>query len=622
MPANDVRYITAPNIQHPARAQRRTIAWWIVFGVFVGLFGVAYVHTVGVGYAIVEHLNSTYDFVIIGGGTAGSVLANRLSEDPDISVLVLEAGGEETRVPNVEIPLLSTFLRYSEYDWNYYTEPQSQAFLGFKNKRYHLTQGRVIGGSSTLNRMLYLRGNPLIYNQWEEGGGFGWSYKDIIPYFLKSEDIQIDDLKSSAYHSKGGPLTVTEGSHQQLTSIMQDGAAQIGYKYIDCNGKDLVGFCTNQVTINQGMRLHTALTYIRPIIKRKNLHIALYSHAIKILISSGRAVGVEYIRNGRKETVGATREIILSAGPISSAQILIMSGVGPVEQLQDLKIPPKAILPVGEFLQDQIILPLTFHMNETYTITPARSTSIINRLKYKLTSKGMLSSNGGIIGHLLLNTRNSSSETKQPNVMISMAAILPEHWESSESTARLMQNGHGNQKVTEGFTLYIQSLSPVSKGNLTLTSTNPFDHPVIDPQYLTNDQDIRDLIDGIRTALKLTKTKAFRRILTRMPPFLYKKCSSNEPNSDAYFECLIRHTGVPASNIVGTNKMGGIKDNASVVDPQLRVKGIKKLRVVDSSVMPSHASGDLYAPIVMMAERAADMIKSTYKTTFKRNKMR
>ncbi|XP_071135073.1 glucose dehydrogenase [FAD, quinone]-like [Mytilus edulis] len=622
MPGNDVRFITAANIHHPVRTSRGTIAWWILLGLFVGLFGVVYVHTVGVGYAIVEHINGTYDFVIIGGGTAGSVLANRLSEDPSIKVLVLEAGGEEDRIPNVDIPLLSSFLRYKEFDWNYFTEPQSKAFLGFKDKKCHLHQGRVIGGSSTLNRMLYLRGSPAVYNDWAENGGFGWSYKDVIPYFLKSEDLQIDDLKLSAYHSTGGPLTVTDGSHPQLTSIMQTGAAQLGYKYTDCNGKDPVGFCKNHVTINRGERLHTASAYIRPSMKRKNLHIALYSHVIKILISNGKAVGVEYLRNGRKATVGATREVILSAGPISSPQILIMSGIGPEKQLLDLKIPPKAILPVGEKLQDQIIFPLTFHMNETYTITPARSTSIINRLKYKLTAKGMLASNGGILGHLLLDTTNSSSANKQADIMIIMAAILSQHWESSETTERMMQNGQGNGKVTEGFTLYIQLLSPASRGNMSITSTNPFDQPIIDPQYLTEEQDIKAMIYGIRTGIKLTKTKAFKKIIPRFPPYLYKKCSGHKPNSDAYFECVIRYTAIPASNIVGTNKMGGNNDNTSVVDHQLRVKGIDKLRVVDSSVMPSHVSGDQYAPIVMMAEKASDIIKSTYRKTYKKNRLR
>ncbi|OWF37530.1 glucose dehydrogenase [FAD, quinone]-like isoform X2 [Mizuhopecten yessoensis] len=599
---------------------RRTLVWWLVLGILAGVVAVVYVTSVSSFHAIIDRTNSSYDFVIVGAGTAGSVLASRLTEDSDVKVLLLEAGGEETRDPNLHVPLLSSLQKNPDFEWMYYTVPQKYAAMGMNDRTLRIQRGRALGGTSILNNMLYLRGSKRGYDEWEKAGCRGWGFRDVIPYFLKSEDNEGDNFKPSAYHAAKGPLMVTPVSspHPPLDDTFKQAAQQLGYKDMDCNGKESLGYCGAQATTKKGVRVSTSNAFLRPAMARQNLHVALFAHVTKVLISNGKAVGVEFLRNGRREIAGATQEVILSAGPVATPQILILSGVGPKDLLSDLKVAPQSIIPVGENLFDGLMVPMRVFINESFTITPARSTSVISRMKYKVSGAGYLPMPAGMFGHIFASSEEGS---ETPDLLISGMATLPEAWEGFDWNLKpnilkeMTENSDNNE---EGMILMVQLLTPTSVGRVTLKSTNPFEHPTIDPHYLEDPADIKALIKGMKLAFKLTRTKAFKRLEPKLPRRFIPKCSKHKVNSDPYYECLIRYLAVSSETVGGTCKMGDIADNATVVDLHLRVKGIHQLRVVDASVLPSPLSGASYAPVVMVAEKAADIIKKSYQRRHKR----
>ncbi|XP_061177510.1 L-sorbose 1-dehydrogenase-like [Saccostrea echinata] len=595
----------------------RSLAWWLGLGLLSATLAFLYFNGSKSRSALPDKINATYDFVIVGGGTTGSVLASRLSESPDVTVLLLEAGGLDSD-PDLRVPLLSALERKSEHDWKFMSTPQQHAFRSLSGKRGRYNMGRVLGGSSSINNMVYLRGGSTNYNEWERNGASGWGFRDVIPYFHKLEDFRIEKFQTSAYHSTKGPVVISDGSqhHPLLHDIYQKASETLGSKVTDCNGKDAIGFCSNPSLLDRSRRVSTSSAYLTHAMDRKNLHIATYCHVTKILISNGKALGVEYLQNGRREVVGATKEVVLSAGAIGSPHILLLSGVGPKAHLEEHKISVHSDLPVGNFIQDHVMFPIRGSINESLTVTYPRSTSVLAKLKYSLFGGGPLSSNGAIVGHSLVETKQN--KTKQADSMLSFLATIPELWSAMDYgydthvKKELIPVRHGKPNSTEGITFLIKPLGIKSNGTMRIRSTNPFDPPDVDPRYLEHPEDVIGLIQGIRSYYKLMKTKAFARIQARPPYSPFTKCSKHKLNSDNYLECLVRHLAVPGSNLIGGCKMGSPKDNTTVVDHKLRVKGIERLRVVDSSVMPTLVSPDLLAPSIMMAEKAADMIRSSH----------
>ncbi|XP_069125465.1 glucose dehydrogenase [FAD, quinone]-like isoform X2 [Argopecten irradians] len=599
---------------------RRTLVWWLVLGILAGVVAVVYVTSVSSFHSIIERTNSSYDFVIVGAGTAGSVLASRLTEDSNVKVLLLEAGGEETRDPNLHVPLLSSLQKNPDFEWMYYTVPQKYVAMGMNDRTLRIQRGRALGGTSILNNMLYLRGGRRRYEEWENDGCKGWGFKEVIPYFLKSEDNEAEQFKPSAYHAARGPLMVTPVSspHPTLDDAFRQAANQLGYKDMDCNGKESIGYCQVQATTKKGVRMSTSNAFLRPALSRPNLHVAPFAHVTKVLISNGKAVGVEFLRNGRREIAGATQEVILSAGPVATPQILILSGVGPEDMLSDLKVTPQSVLPVGENLYDGLMVPFRVYINESYTITPARSTSVISRMKYKVSGAGYLPMPSGIFGHVLASTEEGG---ELPDIAISGMATLPEAWEGLDWNLKesiLNDLSENKDNYQEGIMLMVQLLTPASIGRITLKSTNPFEHPTIDPHYLEDPADMKALVKGMKLAFKLSRTKAFKRLEPKLPKRVLTKCAKHKSYTDQYYECLIRYLAISSETVGGTCKMGDISDNSTVVDPQLRVKGVNQLRVVDASILPTPLSGATYAPVVMVAEKAADIIKKTYQKRHKR----
>ncbi|XP_053381067.1 glucose dehydrogenase [FAD, quinone]-like [Mercenaria mercenaria] len=551
--------------------------------------------------------DEVYDYVIIGGGSAGSVVAARLSEDTESKVLLLEAGGHYAESENFHIPLFWTVSQQTEYDWQFYTETQTKSLLGLKDKRGIWPRGKVLGGTSILNAMQYTRGSPFDYNEWAAAGNEGWSYKDVLPYFLKAEDIQIPELETSNYHSKGGPLAVSHGYLTQLTDVFLRAGLELGYNVTDYNGEDQEGFSIVQKMTRNGVRSSTSLEYLGRANGRDNLHISLKSFATKIQITNKCAEGVFYIKDGIKRYVKAGKEIILSAGTINSPQLLMLSGVGPKKHLDQMNIPLAVNLPVGENLQDHQMLLMSSDINKPFSVTIDVVTSWWTRLKYYMFGDGPLSISG-LDGSAFLHLDKTKRGKTFPDIQMVFFNQLPRDniVNFNDDLEEQLLEKDGNK---HGFTTVICSTRPKSKGRITLRSKDPFDYPKIDAGYLTDKADVETFLGGIRIWEKLTETKAFQELGVSINKMEKKVCSAYEFRSDEYWECMVRHVAVTQYHPSGTCKMGTVNNPTAVVDPELRVKGIKGLRVVDASVFPNVTSGNLNAPVIMVAEKAADLIR-------------
>ena len=556
---------------------------------------------------LTDHLDDEYDYIVVGGGSAGSVVASRLSEDKDKKVLLLEAGGHWDENPMLHIPVKWLDLENTVHDWEYYTEPQNVSCLGLKGRRSFWPRGRVLGGSSMLNAVQYTRGSRYEFDQWAANGCTGWSYKDVLPYFLKSEDIQIDELKSSKYHSTGGPLAVSGGRVTPLSDAYMKAGEELGWQISDYNGADQEGFSRIQVTVRKGMRSSTGVEFLSNTADRDNLHIALRSHVSKIEITNKKATGVYVIRDGRKLFIKARKEVVLSAGAIGSPQVLMLSGVGPKAHLEELGIEVIADLPVGQNLQDHQMAFMFTRINQPYSLTKNLQESLISKLKYNFFGTGPLSIGGSDGSAFFYIDESNRGKTYADIQFMLFSAFI--HGNYFKFTDEVAQEHLAPTPNDEGFNTVISPTHPKSRGTIKLRSTDPFDYPIIDPQYLTDKRDIQEFIAGIRKWEKFMETPAMEKLGVNTEQSKYSFCSQHKFRSDAYWECYVRHLAVTVYHHSCTCKMGAVNDPSSVVDPKLRVKGIKGLRVVDASIFPNVTSGNTNAPIIMAAEKVADLIR-------------
>uniref|UniRef100_A0AAR5Q9C9 Glucose-methanol-choline oxidoreductase N-terminal domain-containing protein n=1 Tax=Dendroctonus ponderosae TaxID=77166 RepID=A0AAR5Q9C9_DENPD len=562
-----------------------------------------------------DQLLDKYDFIVVGAGSAGAVVANRLSEIEQWKVLLLEAGGDETEISDV--PLMAGYLQLSQLDWQYKSEPQGQACLGMNNGRCNWPRGKVIGGSSVLNYMLYLRGNKKDYDIWESLGNPGWGSKDALYYFKKSEDNQNPYLAKTHFHSKGGYLTVSEPPFRTpLVAAFIEGGKQLGYKNRDINGQYQTGFMMAQGTVRHGSRCSTGKGFLRPIRLRPNLHVAMKSHVTRVLIDpiSKVAFGVEFIRDGKLHRVRATKEVILSAGAVNSPQLLMLSGVGPSSDLALLKIPVIQDLKVGHNLQDHIALGgLVFTINKPDSILLDRIYSVGSLMQYAVWGKGPLTIMGGVEGLAFVNTKYANASDDFPDIEFHFVSGGPH----SDKGAQI-KKAHGLSdefynsvfKPIEGqdaWGVIPMLLRPRSKGFIKLRSKKPTDYPLIYPNYFDDEFDMKTLIEGVRIGVALSQTPAFQNYQSTFVK--YPPCEHLTRHSDDYYECMIRLYSATIYHPVGTAKMGPIWDKDAVVDPQLRVYGIKNLRVIDASIMPNQVSGNTNAPVIMIGEKGADLVK-------------
>lgn len=533
---------------------------------------------------------------------------------------MLISGQDENEISDV--PSLAHYLQLTRMDYQYKTEPTGKACLGMKRGRCNWPRGKVLGGSSVLNYMLYVRGNRHDYDHWESLGNPGWSYDDVLPYFKKSEDNRNPYLMNSKYHGKGGYMTIQEAPWRTpLVAAFIQAGTELGYENRDINGEYQTGFMIAQGIIRRGSRCSMAKAFLRPIRKRRNFHVSLNSFALRILINplTMRAFGVEYVKNGQKRTVLARREVILSAGAINTPQLMMLSGIGPKQQLMNLGIPTLRDLPVGENLQDHVAMGgLTFLVDKPVAIVQNRFQAWPLTMQYILRERGPMTSLGGVEGLAFVNTKYANESGLWPDVQFHMA---PASYSSDGGdrvrkilglTDRVYNEVWRPISNMDAWTIMPLLLRPKTRGYIRLKSSNPYTKPIMNPRYFENEFDVATLVEGAKIALKVAEASPFKQFGSRLHMKPLPNCVDYEFLSDAYFECHMRTISMTIYHPVGTAKMGPAWDSEAVVDPRLRVYGIEGLRVIDASIMPTIASGNTNAPVVMIGEKGSDLIKEDW----------
>ncbi|XP_077287274.1 glucose dehydrogenase [FAD, quinone] [Arctopsyche grandis] len=566
-------------------------------------------------------IQSQYDFIVIGAGSGGSVVTNRLTENPNWDVLLIEAGDDETFLS--DIPLLSGLNEITSLNWGYKTDPVPGACLSLTDGVCNWPRGRVLGGTSVINFLIYTRGNKLDYDRWEALGNTGWSYKDVLPYFKKSENVGIPSLKSSPYHGTGGYLNVEHSPYTtEMHKAFRKAAGEMGYKYNDPNGKVNLGFSKAQATMRNGRRCSASRAFLEPIRFRKNFHTSKMSRVTKILIDpqTKRAYGVEFLKNRRKYTVLAKKEVILSAGTIGSAHLLMLSGVGPRDNLEAYNIPVIQDSMVGYNLQDHLCLSgVVFFVNETVTISENKVTTPSAIFDYMVRRRGPYTIPGGAEGIAFVKTKYSKNKSDDyPDIELVMGTGAL-NGDSSGSVKHLLgisdefaAKMYSDIQDRESFAINPILLQPRSRGRLSLRSANPFRWPSLQPMYFSDPQDLHVLREGAKMAVEVTKTSGFKRFNATLQRRPFPGCENLKFESDQYWECAIRQVSSTLSHQVGTVKMGPRSDPTAVVDPTLKVIGISGLRVVDASIMPVIPTGHTNAIVFMIGEKASDMIKKDW----------
>jgi choline dehydrogenase len=525
-----------------------------------------------------------FDYVIVGAGSAGCVLANRLTETGRYRVLVLEAGGRDTN-PWIHIPVgYGKHFLNPEVNWSFANEPEAAT----ANRAIPQPRGKVLGGSSSINGLLYVRGHAEDYNHWRQLGCVGWSYDDVLPYFKKAEN---QENGADEYHGTGGPLSVSNPRDKHpIVEAYLEAAVQAGYgRTKDFNGAQQEGFGYYQTTTRDGMRWSAAKGYLHPAMKRSNLKVETNALASRVLFEGKRAVGVEYLVGNDKRTVRASVEVICSLGALNSPQLLMLSGLGPADQLKKYGIPVIADIPaMGRDMQDHYAARTVWRARTPLTLndmTHSLTKSVVEGTKFALQRRGMLTVGAASAGGFIC-TRPGLA---QPDVQVHIMLF---------STDKLGTDLHDFPGVTTPILL----LRPHSTGYVELRSADPHDSPKIHGGYLTAQRDCDVMIAGMRAVRRIMQQHALKpHIVSEHEPGL-------EAETDDAILAYMREKGNTAYHPTTTCRMGN--DDRAVVDERLRVKGFTGLRVVDASIMPTVVSGNTNAPTIMIAEKAADMIQA------------
>ena len=529
-----------------------------------------------------------FDYVIVGAGSAGCTLANRLSEDPSVSVCLLESGGVD-KDPMIHAPIGFAFVPdWSPINWRFDTLPQKH----LNDRICYQPRGRVLGGSSSINAMLYVRGSKTDYDRWAADGAAGWSFDDVLPYFKKAED---NERGADAFHATGGPLSVSDQRYKNpLSDRFLEAAAEIQLPANpDFNGETQEGLGYYQVTQRDGRRCSTAVAYLNPAKERSNLTVISDAHAENVVFEGKRAAGVAFQRGKKPAAVAARREVILSAGAFQSPQLLMLSGVGPGAHLRQHNIDVVHDAPgVGQNLQD--------HLDWTALYKSPSSDSV--GINFSMVQKFFPS----------LSAYQKKGEGLFTSVLAESGGFLKTDPAEAETDIQLhfvpgLVDDHGRKKhLGSGVSCHVCVLRPKSRGSVGLSSNDPAAPPAIDPNFLDDPDDLARLMKGARIVQRIFDAPA-------LAPVKGKAFYVDHDADDAALEADIRARSDTIYHPVGTCRMGS--DSGAVLDTQLRVAGVEGLRVVDASVMPNLVSGNTNAPTIMIAEKAADMIKAAQQNT-------
>jgi choline dehydrogenase len=517
-----------------------------------------------------------FDYVVVGAGSAGCVAAARLSEDSNVSVALVEAGPWDTAA-EIHVPAAFASLFKTRWDWDFDSESEP----GLGGRRAYLPRGRMVGGSSSMNAMVYMRGNAADYDGWAAAGAQGWSYRDVLPYFMRSED---NERGADGYHGVGGPLHVSDSrAMSRVVDAYVEAAVEAGHPFnADFNGAAQLGVGRHQLTQFNGMRWSTADAYLGPALDRKNLTVITEALAHRVLFDGKRATEVEISTGGSRgeaQLLRAEREVVLSAGTYGSPHLLLLSGVGPEADLTPFGIPVVQDLPVGQGLQDHLLSAVNYLSDEESLIT---AMSPANLAALQEDGRGPLTSNidegGGFI--------ETCSGLTGPDIQFHSGPVL------------FFDEGLGVPQV-HGTVIAVSTLTPESRGKVSLRSAAPDAAPRIFHNYLQAEEDRQSMIAGLRAALEIGARPAMRKVITG---------DFDVPASDSDADLLAhaRRTAQTQYHPTSTCAIG------SVVDSELKVLGLEGLRVVDASVMPTVIRGNTNAPTIMIAERAADLIKAAH----------
>lgn len=567
-----------------------------------------------------SNLLNEYDFIVVGGGTAGSVVASRLSEVPEWNVLLIEAGDNPSLMS--EIPAMAVGLQKSDMDWKFMTEPQKGSCQGLRDQRCNWPRGRALGGTSTINGMLYIRGTKHDFDEWAAAGNDGWSYDEVLEYFKKSEDFRPraneKDLQFF-YHGSGGPLTVQRMESLDLAWTLLGAAKEAGYRELDdINGPSQLGFAHMDATIINGTRCNTAKAFLGPVKNRKNLHVIKNSTVTRIIIDpiGKEAKTVEFrSRDDKLQQVRIKKEVILSAGTVSSPQLLMLSGIGPEAHLKEFGIKVIKDLKVGENLQDHFLfLGSLCSIRSSEKLQSNPLSSLDWSYEYLTRRTGALTTFYGTSVSGFIKTKFALDD--RPDIQIFFFGILANDTNGSAVFGKAFG-------LTDETILSLQEMSkehdvvfmvpvltrPSSRGKILLRSANPSDYPKIYAGYLTSTKDVDTMLEGIYATVGIMETDVMRRRDTRRRKLFVNVCEGLDFDTRSYWECMMRNIGASSFHAVGTCKMGPSSDPEAVVDPKLKVHGVKGIRVADASIMPQIIVTPTYATTIMIGEKAADIIK-------------